>query len=386
MSRTYNSAAPLLSIIVPTRNRQEFAANLAQSVIASESSDFELLFHDNSDNDRLGETLAGLDDHRIRYVHSSDAMNMHENFTRAVQVSNGRYVCALGDDDGILIEPALRLLAVAEAGGHDAVRTARYSYLWPGLRHWLLGDVGGQLMSPALRNRTPQVLDPAIERTKVFSNAAVMGIGLLPRLYHGFVTRRCLDDLYERTGSFFPGGSPDLANAVGLSFCVNTILYSDVPVIISGHSAKSGGGAGAAGTHHGDLERQPHLPADTVANWPAQIPRYWSGFTIYAESAYTAARRAARHDDVDIDFSALYAACLVFDGRSYWPRVLAAMRTHPRYGIGLFVATGFKAVGMVWLRAQNFLASLARKLKPATMDDGYSSIADVVAQLTPRRA
>ncbi|MNT58405.1 Spore coat polysaccharide biosynthesis protein SpsA [compost metagenome] len=49
---------PLLSIIIPTRNRKEYAASAIRSILSIPSEDFELIVQDNSDNDELLALLA----------------------------------------------------------------------------------------------------------------------------------------------------------------------------------------------------------------------------------------------------------------------------------------------------------------------------------------
>ena len=379
------SASPadaiLLSIIVPTRNRQHCAESLIQSVHAAKAASVELLIQDNSDDDRLGQAVAALDDQRIRYIHTRDALNMHENFGRAIEASRGRFVCALGDDDGILVDRAMVLLERAADEDCDAVLTQKVSYQWPGLVHWLWGDMGGRMTLPRVRNPGVEQVDPRAEVRRVLSTAATGGMARMPRVYHGFVSRRALDRLRDRTGSYFPGGSPDMANAVGLSFCVDRMLYSDTPLVISGHSAKSGGGAGSAGRHHGEVADQPHLPAETKANWPRSIPDYWSGHTIYAESAQAATRAAGDPAAFPIDYAALYAACFVFDQRIYWPRVVAAMRANPAWGPGLIMRTAGVTARMLVQRAVIFSGNMTRKIISRRTGPGFASIADLTASL-----
>lgn len=372
---------PLLSVVVPTRNRQDCAISLARSLSASAARSFELVFHDNSDDASLGEAVAALSDPRIRYIHSSDRMNMHENFTRAITHARGRYLCGLGDDDGILIEPALQIVEKAYSNGVDAVLTSARAYSWPGLLHWLWGDVGGHV-SP-IRRRLPfaRALDPAEQVAKVFSDATVSGLGLLPRLYHGIVSRTALERLRERSGSYFPGGSPDMANAIGLGYCVETLSYDPRALIISGHSRKSGGGAGSAGKHHGAIEDQPHLPPGILDRWPAAIPRYWSGHTIYAQSAIAAAEDTADGPLPGFAFAKLYAACLVFDRREYRRHIFAAMRVNPAFGPGMAVKVGVNVASLILLRARLFVASIWRNAIMRSRRRSFKDMEDLASYL-----
>ncbi|KGB54081.1 Glycosyl transferase family protein [Sphingopyxis sp. LC81] len=382
---TISDDVPLLSIVVPTRNRGDCAISLARSLCASAARSFELILHDNSDDDSLGEAIADLADARIRYFHSPDRMNMHENFTRAIVHSRGIYLCGLGDDDGILIEPALQIVESAHANGVDAILTSVRSYSWPGLQHWLWGDVGGQILPTRRKLPFAKKLDAVEQVAEVFSDATVRGLGLLPRLYHGVVSRTALDRLLARTGSYFPGGSPDMANAVGLSYCVDALIYDPRAVIISGHSRKSGGGAGSAGKHHGAIEDQPHLPPGIIDRWPVAIPRYWSGHTIYAQSAIAAAEDATDRALPEFAFHRLYAACLVFDRAEYRRHIFSAMRQNPNFGAAMAVRVAVGVVGMTALRARAFFGSVWRNSIVRSRRRSFSGIDDLVSHLSAQK-
>lgn len=384
MSDTSNDI-PLLSIVVPTRNRQDCALSLARSLHASTESSFELVLHDNSDDDSLGRAIADLGDARLRYIHSSEKLNMHENFSRAIANARGAYLCGLGDDDGILVEPALRIVEQAQVEGVDAVLTAIRSFLWPGLRHWLWGDLGGKIFPTHRHFSTSRQLDPVAQAVDVFSDATVNGLRRLPRLYHGIVSRAALDRLRERSGSYFPGGSPDMANAMGLAYCTNALTYDPRAAVISGHSRKSGGGTGAAGQHHGRIEDQPHLPPGILDRWPAEIPRYWSGHTIYAQSAIAAAEDVAAGPLPPFAFHRLYAACFIFDRKEYRGDVIAAMRGNPAFGPALVARTAVSAAAMFAIRVRAFVGSIWRYRIARSGQRAFSDMEDFISDLSARR-
>jgi hypothetical protein len=353
-------ARPLLSIVVPTRNRQKCAISLARGLSCSTEHAFELVIHDNSDDDQLGRDIKALGDLRFRYIHTSDVLNMHENFTRAIEVSRGVYVCALGDDDGILVDTALRIIESLDGLDVEAVLTPIYPYVWPGVQHRLWGDMGGVLWPLKRRFQNRCRLDPVEQVESVFGDAAVTGLGMLPRVYHGLVARTALERLRERAGSYFPAGSPDLASAIGLAYTVKSMIYDPAPIIISGHSPKSGGGSGAAGRHHGRIEDQPHLPVGIADQWPPAVPRYWSGYTIYAQSAIAAAKAAAQAPLPRFAYHRLFAACFLYDGKAYRNDVIAAIRCHPDWGPVFALRIALSLIALIGLRVPAFLGNIRR--------------------------
>jgi hypothetical protein len=135
----------------------------------------------------------------------------------------------------------------------------------------------------------------------------------LPRVYHGLVSKNCLEQLKEETGSYFPGPSPDMANAVGLTKYVKTFYLIDKAIIITGNAPKSAGGQGLRHDHIGRIEDQKSLPVGTAENWSPFIPKFWSGQTIWAEAAHKALVATHRADLLaKFNYSYLFACCLVF--------------------------------------------------------------------------
>lgn len=347
----------LLSVVVPTRDRAEYAASLIRSLHESTSGDFELVVRENSSRPELGDLIASLGDPRIRYDYSTEDLNMHQNFDQAIALATGSFVCALGDDDGILIDRALHTLAFARTEGVDAVLTQTLIYNWPGLRHRFWGDVGGTMAGEMFREMSERLLDPAEERDRIFRSGVTIGLGLLPRVYQGFVSRRSLDALRQKCGTCFPAASPDMANGVGLVPFVNRVLYTPRAAVISGHSPRSGGGAGAAGRHHGRLEDRTNLPLGTLQTWDPAIPRFWSGVTIYAQSAIAAAKASAPSPSIPLAHHRLYAACLIYEPRAYWPDVLAAAHAAPGSKVLLTIRVVGAVARTLAKRAVTFLSN-----------------------------
>lgn len=374
----------LLSIVVPTRGRTEYAANLIRSVHTSASRDFELVVRENANKPELDALVDALNDSRIRYDYSAEDLNMHQNFDQAIELASGSYVCALGDDDGILLDQALELLARARTEGVDAVLSQTLIYNWPGLTHRFWGDVGGTMAGNMFAENTERMLDPKAELDRVFKRGVTMGLGLLPRVYQGFVSRRSLDALRRACGSCFPAASPDMANAVGLVPFVNKVLYTPRAVLISGHSPKSGGGAGAAGKHHGRLEDRTNLPPGTLQNWDPAIPRFWSGVTIYAQSAIAAAKASAPSGPVALAYHQLYAACLIYEPAVYRHDILEAAREVPgsRILMGLRVASA--VIETLVKRTANFLINALKMARIHRMQR-CDTMADAVAAISHGR-
>lgn len=351
------SGLPLLSLIIPTKNRKHFLVDTLAQIVEQRPSSLEVIVHDNSDDLGLEKELEALNADFIRYYHTSDPIGVHENFERAVRKANGDYLCAIGDDDGLIVSAALDLLRQAKAAGIDAVVSERIFYSWPGVRHRLWGDSGGRAEHENLyAGLQDHVRDPVQSLNELFAAGSLDGLGCLPRVYHGYVSRTAMNRLRERCGACFPGGSPDMANAAALVGVVNKLLVSRTVTHITGHSPGSGGGQGAAGKHHAKLENAVHVLPSSRDNWTPGIPRFWSGMTVYAQAAIEGANAGGSSPGVSFNFMALCAACLVYQPAVYRQRVREAI-------ILLYGRNWFLHAKLYMLAGWYFVLRLARLVR-----------------------
>ena len=84
---------PLLSIVIPTRNRQEYAASCIRSLLRILSVDLEVVVQDNSDADELRRHLdRHAIDERLNYTHRSGRVSVIDNCNDGVSRASGQYV------------------------------------------------------------------------------------------------------------------------------------------------------------------------------------------------------------------------------------------------------------------------------------------------------
>lgn len=303
---------PILSVVIPTKNRYYYLKSLLEALLSEKSDEFEIIIQDNSDNN--SEILNFLRtfkyDKRLKYNHTAGWLSVIDNCDLGVKAAKGEFVCMLGDDDGILIKHALNLVRYLKNNDISAANVNKLSYSWPDVKHKVWKEISGRLIIPDFKLKY-STLYASDEIRAIKKQGGALGLGKLPRVYHGFVKKTILDNLKSDTGTYFPGPSPDMANAVGICKYLNSYLYADFPVIISGHGKKSTGGLGSNKLHHGKIENQSHLPKNTISLWSSKIPLFWSGPTIYSESA----RRAfsAFNEEDQLNYTYLYACCLVYE-------------------------------------------------------------------------
>ncbi|OYU73960.1 MAG: hypothetical protein CFE32_19340, partial [Alphaproteobacteria bacterium PA3] len=328
---TDTNAPPLLSIVIPTRNRQTYLRCLLDYLAQSRRLDFEVVIQDNSDDPSiLRDGVAAMADPRMRYDFRQERLTIDINCDLAMARARGTYVCMLGDDDGLLLDESLIMLAEMARKRIDAIVTAASYYAWPTVRHKTWGQIGGKLFTSDMTGLARD-LDATAERNKVLQTGGALGLFQLPRVYHAFVRRDVLQRLADEAKTYFPGPSPDMANAIGLTRFIERYQYIDYPFIVMGHSQGSGGGMGSEKKHQGDLASQAHLPSYTVGTWDPAIPLYWSGPTIYAQSVYHAIGQLFDRQRNPLNYAYLYATCLVY-ARHLWRKTFLAIRNNPRSG------------------------------------------------------
>lgn len=308
------STTPLLSIIIPTKNRYNTLFPVVEYLLSIK--DIEVIIQDNSDDNI--EALQFVNEKRefanLKYFYQKDALSVIENSDKAVLNSTGEYICFIGDDD-IVMPYIVDIARWMKNNGTEIIKASKPVYYWPEQKsNYLSKDATGEVRIPdfdyAIRKiDSKMALKYTIEKGGV-------SIKMLPCLYHGIVARETLNKIYSKNNTFFPGPSPDMANAVALTKVSDGYIYVDYPVVVSGKSIMSTGGAGILHKHIAKIEDVKHLPKETSIEWSIQIPKYWTGPTIWAESVI---KVLEKYDDIDalknFNTEYLYAHLHIFNSK-----------------------------------------------------------------------
>lgn len=271
-------AEPILSIVVPTRERASYLAACLQTCIASPLPELEILVLDNASRDDTPAVVAQISDPRVRYVRSERRLSMRDNFEKGIDASRGRYIGFIGDDDGVFPFTAERVVTLFETSGVDAVAAARAHYSWPDL---LMARAGMGLVP---RGRGVEVRR---SRERLRGLLADDNYYALPCVYHGFVARNAIQRASAAQGRFFVSSIVDCASAIALSMLDISYAYSHAPLVINGGSRRSNGASQFGG---GSEQEQ--------ASWKIEddlgyLPGYDDAETVGALIVETAARSAA---------------------------------------------------------------------------------------------
>lgn len=305
-----NSNMPLLSIAIPTKNRYEYLIPCVETLLRLKSkytTELEIIIQDNNwDNNNF---LPFLNEHKdsIKYYHIPEHLSVVENCDYAISNCSGEYVCLLGDDDSVTSQIIDVCKWMKEKGIESCLgKICRFN--WPDMVYTV--HKFKKLTIPR-RNKNIGFKDVAKIRKRILATGGYTML-TLPRVYHAILSKKALDKLKDLCGSYFPGPSPDMANAIGLTYVLNNHIIIDTPIIVSGFSYKSTGGAGTRRAHVGKIEDIAHLPKQTKTIWDSRIPRYWTGETIYAESIIEALTKCNSKDIKQYSFNALYGTFAMY--------------------------------------------------------------------------
>lgn len=274
-----------LSIIIPTKNRQQYALNCIKTLLNFSSNGFEVVVQDNSDDDSLGKMLGSLiDNDRLRYQYTPECLSFCTNFEKGIELSTGDYLVMIGDDDCVFPEIVDLTDIAREKNVDSVVFPTKTTYIWPNA----VSQNAGKLVVRKQRNYIKKLsTSTAIEKmaSKGYYDYQQYPF---PKIYHGIVKREKFDAVKEKTGHYFGGLTPDIYSAVALSFYIDDILYINTPFTLPGTCAKSGSADSLTGRHTGELKDAPHFRGHDHYEWDVNIPYVYTVDTIWAESAFKA--------------------------------------------------------------------------------------------------
>lgn len=282
-------AAPLLSVLVATRNRQRYAFALIQDILSWADEQVELVVSDNSENAELAGWVAALPpDARLKYQYQPGPMSSIDNFNRVVDAASGRFVCLIGDDDG-LHAGAVDAVAWADQAAIDCLQgSVGHEYIWPS---WpgSAGGHNGTLSMPAFTGRLqtqrgPMDLQPLLSR----GCTQYLDLGY-PRLYHGFIRRSILEQMRQPGVPVLGGLSPDIYAAVSLSQLAKQTATVDFPLTIPGVCAASTTATeGKAKGFSTNIREAPHFRSREWYQFHDNLPPFYCVDAIWADSACAA--------------------------------------------------------------------------------------------------
>ncbi len=294
----------LLSIIIPTKNRYQYLKDCIVSLSELDSDKVEIIVHDNSDdNSEFTGFVRDQNLSNLKYYHKEGKLSQTDNSNLAVGYATGEYCCFIGDDDTVAdaIIPTTKYL---KQNGIPACVCDVATYYWQDV-------VFEGAKRPPLSFNASRVYIKQLRSEHVVKKVLSWGIQdikYLARIYHGIIRRDILTQVKEKTGTYFPGPSPDMANAISCTSLISEYIYVRAPLVISGYSYKSAGGMGLRGAHKGSLKDSKQLPSNVEDDWDEKIPKLWLGYTMWPQSGITALRALRLSENAEkMNYNAMYA-------------------------------------------------------------------------------
>lgn len=356
----------LLSIVIPTKDRYFYLKRLLSLLVSYNSNEIEIVLQDNTeDNREIVEFLNALKWPHIKYDHTPKQIPISDNSDKAILNSTGEYVCFIGDDDAVLSN-ICDIVESLKNKHIDACITKTVVYNWPDFKDDSLFHLSASVV---YRKGTGTCKE--IDSNKELKNALSNGfknMGCMPRVYQGVVSRAKLDEVYEKYGTYFPGASSDMANAVALCIVGCSCLYIDQPSIISGQSKNVGGGERLMQSIK-HISEIPFLPKNLNEHWNNQLPQLWCSDSIWPESAYqTLIDGGCKELAGKINWEVVKAR-FVFNHKEYKKTVTLGITTY-LYMVYILVEKAIKYIGNRLL----FVCSNKRYVLAGRINRGITSV------------
>ena len=279
----------LLSIVVPTRDRYVYLKKLVELIDSFKCDELELVIQDNSsDNSEFVEYLKELNSKNVKYFYISEKISMAHNSDLAILNSTGKYVCFIGDDDGVFPE-IMDCVKEAESKNIDAIISKVVKYNWPDYADNSRYHVSGVVLEET-SSREDGFLDTKKELNRVIDDG-FGSLGLLPKVYQGIVSRNLLIRLYDKCGTFFPGPTPDMANAVSLAIITDRVFFCNRRLIITGQSKSLGGGERLLKGVLKKISEVPYFSVADVDSWDPLLPNFWCAETVWPNAGISAMKQ-----------------------------------------------------------------------------------------------
>ncbi len=130
---------PLVSVVIPTRNRPQYVLRAIESVLRQTYTNLEIVVVVDGPDPATQASLSTIDDPRLRVVVLPESVGGSEVRNCGVRASSGKWIGLLDDDDEWMEDKVEKQLEIAESAGNPSVivssqmivRYARADYICP---------------------------------------------------------------------------------------------------------------------------------------------------------------------------------------------------------------------------------------------------------------
>jgi glycosyltransferase involved in cell wall biosynthesis len=298
---------PLLSVLVPTRDRVHTASRVVRELAGLLDDDAEIVVQDCGGEGELPRALGELlGDRRLNYAHVAKKLSMIENWNAGLSRCRGRYVTVLGDDDGVhrSFGSLTRWLEAERAEAF--VGFSPTIYYWPDFPD---GAKAGRF-AVARHGGDLRHTDPGrLLRSACRAFGHRVEVEGLPLLYRGVVRRDLVEKMQVRPGMYIDGVTPDVYARNRLAAMLREVIWADFPMMFAGASGPSNAGLFAT-----KVQGRAHLSEFHGLEWLEYAPVGLYTLIFHTEGLLRALTNAGRPDLIaEIDLAWVYATCLAYE-------------------------------------------------------------------------
>lgn len=120
---------PLVSILIPTYNREKYLAEALDSALAQTYKNIEIIVHDDASTDSTPSLLKKYSDPRLRIIRTEDNHGMLGGWNYIVSKARGEYIKFLASDDLLEQTCVEELVAAAECHPSAAIITCQRKFI-----------------------------------------------------------------------------------------------------------------------------------------------------------------------------------------------------------------------------------------------------------------
>lgn len=242
-----NTGTPLITVVIPTRNRSETLPFTIASCLAAADDGVDILVIDNFSDDATQEVLNGFG-RRIRTIRAPQRLPMAKNWELALDHISSEFVAYIGDDDALLPGSVKTFREINKRFPETTVTWRKEQYYWPNFP--VPGTAG--LVSLTWSDLVE------VRQTKPAVNRALRGAFAwdeLPMIYNSFFKTSAIEGFLARYGTpFFRSTSPDIYSGFLCALLEDSYVWSARSMSVNGASASSTGATLFRATDQGPAE------------------------------------------------------------------------------------------------------------------------------------
>lgn len=224
---------PLITILITTRERATRLDKCLATCLGQDWSDCELLISDNVSKDHTKQIIDNYNGLLpINYINPGKRLGMSEHWEFAIPYAKGKYLCVIGDDDGVPSWGIMKMkLLLFEFPEVDAICWYQTSFYYPDLPDPIFAGLfdhhGGDIVH----------LRSALTTLTLFMGGS-HGYSELPGVYHKLSRTSLVKDIVTKG---IIGVAPDISIASVLTTKIENYIYTRTPLTIPGTSPSSNG-------------------------------------------------------------------------------------------------------------------------------------------------